>query len=176
MTNKKAKGILLVPFKTIDKEIINHLEKKITQILGYKVVVNKEQMEIPDCRKRGVQLFAKDLLSALRKELMKTNADAVLDITDRDLYAENFNFIFGLAYSDCPVISLYRLVSEDKGLFYIRAVKEAVHELGHLAGLDHCPTISCVMHFSNSLRDTDVKHEFFCNRCEERLKRISSKT
>jgi archaemetzincin len=176
MTNKKTKGILLVPFKTIDKEIINHLEKKITQILGYKVAVNKEQMEIPDCRKRGVQLFAKDLLSALRKELMKTNADAVLGITDRDLYAENFNFIFGLAYSDCSVISLYRLVSEDKGLFYIRAVKEAVHELGHVAGLDHCPNIGCVMHFSNSLEDTDIKHEVFCNRCEERLKRISSKT
>jgi archaemetzincin len=76
---------------------------------------------------------------------MKTNADAVLGITDRDLYAENFNFIFGLAYSDCSVISLYRLVSEDKGLFYIRAVKEAVHELGHVAGLDHCPNIGCVI-------------------------------
>jgi hypothetical protein len=36
MTNKKTKGILLVPFKTIDKEIINHLEEKITQILDIK--------------------------------------------------------------------------------------------------------------------------------------------
>lgn len=52
--------ILLLPFKTVDKEIIRHLQKKITEILGYKVVVRKEQIDLPKCRKRGVQLCAED--------------------------------------------------------------------------------------------------------------------
>lgn len=164
------KEILLVPFKTINKEIVNHLEKKITGILGHKVVVNKEQIDIPICRKRGIQLFAEDLFPVLRRELMKTNADAVLGVVDKDLYVENLNFIFGLAYSNFSVISVHRLVSEDKELLYTRAVKEAVHELGHVAGLDHCPNISCVMHFSNSLGDTDIKNETFCSKCKERLR------
>lgn len=163
------KKILIIPFKTIDKEIINHLGKKITEILGYKVAVNKEQISIPSCRKIGLQLFAEDLFPTLRGELMKTDADAVLGIIDKDLYAENFNFIFGLAYSDYSLISLHRLISADKELYYKRAVKEAVHELGHLAGLGHCPNISCVMHFSNSLGETDIKNETFCSRCYERF-------
>ncbi len=162
--------ILIIPFKTIDKEIIDHLGKKITEILGYKVIVNKEQISIPSSRKIGLQLFAEDLFPVLRGELMKTDADAVLGIIDKDLYAENFNFIFGLAYSDCSLISLHRLISDDKELFYSRAVKEAVHELGHLAGLGHCSNIGCVMHFSNRVGDTDMKKETFCTRCDKRFR------
>ncbi|TLX91314.1 MAG: hypothetical protein E6K97_02920 [Thaumarchaeota archaeon] len=36
-------------------------------------------------------------------------------------------------------------------------VKECVHELGHIFGFVHCPNIECVMYFSNSLSDTDIK-------------------
>lgn len=41
-------------------------------------------------------------------------------------------------------------------LFFERTVKEAVHEIGHLKGLSHCPDSGCVMHFSNSLRDSET--------------------
>lgn len=126
---------------------MNHLEKKITEIFGCRVLVNKEQISIPSCRKRGIQLFAKDLFPALRRELLKTDADAVLGVIDKDLYIEGLNFIFGLAYSNLSIISLYRLISKDRELFYARVVKEAIHELGHVAGLGHCLDKSCVMHF-----------------------------
>ena len=159
--------ILLVPFNTIDKELINHLNKKIEEIVEYEVRVSEQQIPLPKCRKRGDQLFAEDLFPSLRKELLKAEADYVLGITDRDLYAENLNFIFGLAYFNLSVISLNRLVSEDRGLFYRRAVKESVHELGHVAGLAHCTKASCVMHFSNCLRDTDIKNETFCSKCQK---------
>ena len=45
----------------------------------------------------------------------------------------------------------------DENLFRERALTEAVHELGHTYGLGHCPVSTCVMHFSNSLHDTDLK-------------------
>jgi archaemetzincin len=48
-------------------------------------------------------------------------------------------------------------------------VKEAVHELGHMFGLDHCSDLRCVMHFSNSLADTDRKGRDFCPSCRARL-------
>jgi archaemetzincin len=129
------KKILLLPFKALENDVMNHLEKKITEIMRYEVMMNEEQINIPHCRKRGAQLFAKDLFPTLRGELMKTDADAVLGVIDRDLYIEGLNFIFGLTYSNLSIISLYRLISRDRELFYSRAVKEAIHELGHLADL-----------------------------------------
>jgi archaemetzincin len=51
-----------------------------------------------------------------------------------------------------------------------RVIKEAVHELGHALGLTHCEKSRCVMHFSNSLQDTDFKHYMFCERCNKILK------
>jgi len=51
----------------------------------------------------------------------------------------------------------------------VRAVKEAVHELGHTFGLDHCSDPRCVMHFSNMLADTDRKGREFCPSCRARL-------
>ena len=94
-----------------------------------------------------------------------------------DIYASGLNFVFGEAdpSSGVAVVSLWRLrqerhgLPEDKNLFRQRALKEAVHELGHIFGLSHCPDLRCVMHFSNSLADTDRKEPNFCSKCQGRL-------
>jgi archaemetzincin len=54
-------------------------------------------------------------------------------------------------------------LNTNKSLFYQRIIKEAVHELGHAFGLKHCNYPMCVMHFSNSLPDTDIKQNSFCD-------------
>lgn len=97
----------------------------------------------------------------------------ILGVTSRDLYVEGLNFVFGLADSPgkAAVISLSRLRGDgDDTLFRQRAVKEAVHELGHTRGLGHCADPRCVMAFSNSLADTDRKGKEFCARCPYKLR------
>ena len=51
----------------------------------------------------------------------------------------------------------YGYVKERTGksqIYFSKDTKEVVHELGHLFKLSHCDKRYCVMHFSNSLKDT----------------------
>ncbi len=109
--------------------------------------------------------------SAFLKLAKEYEGRFVLAITDVDLYAEPLNFVFGQAEmgGGTAVISLTRLKSVDGDLFLLRALKEALHELGHAAGLGHCASERCVMHFSNTLADTDLKGPGYCDTCHSQI-------
>ena len=110
------------------------------------------------------QYLADALLAVVRSQ----EGDRALGVAPCDLYAERLNFVFGEADvgGHGAVISIARLGDSDPRVFRERIVKEAVHELGHTFGLGHCSKSTCVMHFSNSLTDTDIKSKFFCKKCE----------
>jgi archaemetzincin len=117
-------------------------------------------------------------LVLLKNELEEVEADRILAIADVDLYTQGLNFVFGEAQfpGRIALISLHRLKPEyygekDGELFKARIRKEAVHELGHTFGLAHCPNPTCVMHFSNSIHDTDRKADKPCQACREILRR-----
>ena len=76
--------------------------------------------------------------------------------------------MFGIASPGgaCLVSTARLLAGADEVLFRARLLKEAVHELGHTLGLEHCADPGCVMHFSNRLADTERKGDVYCNRCE----------
>lgn len=119
------------------------------------------------------QYSADEILKRLRLD----GAERVLGVVDLDLYVPHLNFVFGLAdqTSQRAVIALPRLhqrfygLPEDRRRFLERAVKEAVHELGHTYGLSHCHDRRCGMAFSNSLADTDFKGQAFCQECLGKL-------
>lgn len=105
------------------------------------------------------------------------SCDLMLGVIDKDLYIPELNFVFGEAdvLVRIAVIGLPRLRQEFYGLapcpelFLQRAAKEAIHELGHTCGLGHCPDHKCIMHFSNTLSETDEKGPQFCAACRNSL-------
>jgi archaemetzincin len=113
------------------------------------------------------------LLEWFYKNLNPKKDRIILIILDVDAYSDGLNFVLGeaLPKAGLGVVYLPRIKEEFYGqkpndkLFYDRIVKECVHELGHLFNFNHCPNTLCVMHFSKSLSDTDVKGKSFCDRC-----------
>ena len=103
----------------------------------------------------------------------KVEYHRVLGVVDADIFTSGLNYVFGEAYvsGTAALISLWRLKPEfyhentGQAIFVLRALKEAVHELGHTLGLQHCPHSFCVMHFSNSIFDTDKKQSLLCDQC-----------
>lgn len=163
-------NVYLRPLGIIDADVLERIAAAIEAEFGLPVDGLKP-IEIPSrvySEERG-QYYS----SALLSELMRTIPDyafRVLGVADVDLFVPQLNFVFGEAMVNGPVglISLHRLRPEfygeipDEELFAERAVKEAVHELGHTFGLRHCRNLECVMYFSNRIEDTDRKSVGFC--------------
>lgn len=99
-----------------------------------------------------------------------------LALTEADLYAPGLSFVFGEAAQGgaWAVVGLARLRegpgADAEARLRRRVLVEAVHELGHVAGLEHCTAPACVMFPSETLADTDRKSAAPCPRCAEALR------
>ena len=167
--------IVLAPVGEVESGVLMHICEAVREAFGRPCRM-RDALPAPDYafNPRRAQYAAR----AIVQQLHLGDATRVLGVVDLDLYVPELNFVFGLADRDGQraVIALPRLrqsfygARDDEAQFLARAVKEAVHELGHTCGLDHCHDRRCVMAFSNSLTDTDYKGKRFCTRCAARLR------
>jgi archaemetzincin len=140
-------------------------------------IIIKEPLPIPQNAfdKKRNQYNSTIILNEIRAFAAVKTADyhRVLGVVDVDIFTSGLNYVFGEAYvpGNAALISLWRLNPQfykdkpDLALYVVRALKEAVHELGHTLGVAHCSRSLCVMHFSNSIFDTDRKQNLLCDEC-----------
>jgi archaemetzincin len=175
--NTDMRRVLIVPIGVIDPDILHSISKIIEEVFPLRAEVGKGMPVPHHCYNSNRRQYHATPMLKEMQGLKQKGFERVLGVTDVDLYEPDLNFIFGEAavYQGVAVISLARLREEfygrhpDKRLLLQRAGKEAVHELGHTYGLDHCPNPKCIMYFSNRLRDTDVKGPGFCRLCKDNL-------
>lgn len=165
--------ISLLPFKDTNKKDLERLVRDLATIEIFAGLLSEVALPNQAYNSQRQQYNASILLQYAHKQ---ANQKRILGVTNMDLYVKGLNFVFGIAESPgrAAVISLHRLsMGVDALTFRERAVKEAVHELGHTFGLGHCPDPSCVMHFSNCLDDTDRKGKKYCPECRAKLQALS---
>ncbi len=169
--------IRLIPVGEVTAQVIEAILSAVPEVVGSNIRLMPE-MRLPSAAYNQFrkQYSADKVLSALSS----TSAAKFIDhsipslfVTDVDIYYSGLNFVFGLEdpAASAAIISIARLKPEfyDKHpntiVLVDRAVKEAIHEIGHYLGFEHCHHNWCVMSFSPSVDDVDNKKRDFCKDC-----------
>lgn len=190
--------VLLVPIGETPLAPMHDTAGDLARLSGLSTRVSGERMGVPDDAydvRRG-QFQSPRLLQRLRVARaasrgtpaqdqpggdgwIRRGSTLLLGVATVDLYAPGLSFVFGQAdtVGGVAVISLTRLYpafygrSHDVESFRRRSAIEAVHEVGHLLGVQHCDDRHCVMFYSSTISDSDRKGPLFCDMCREAAQR-----
>jgi len=169
MLKERPKSILLLDFDECDaaEELAPQLGSRFGLLTTTQRIATPASVRVSEGQQRADDLLHE--ISDLRSRLKHTYA---LGFTNADIFVRGLNFAFGVGSAEhrSALVSTFRLAMPYPQLFRQRVLKEAIHELGHVFGLDHCSNARCVMHFSNSIEDTDFKGTEFCTKCTKGIR------
>ncbi|MFM2336818.1 MAG: hypothetical protein RL115_11 [Bacteroidota bacterium] len=164
--NKKATTIYVLPLGKTDKQFENNTVTDLKKIFSNVLLLPSENMPAsayysPRNRYRADTLIHWMSNRANENEIM-------VGITHHDISTKKGSNtdhgVFGLGFhpGNASMASDYRL--KNKSNFF----KVVIHELGHNAGLPHCPTKTCFMRDAEGGDPTGEEKEF-CQRCKSYL-------
>jgi archaemetzincin len=165
----------------VDRETAERIRESLgSDFENFEAEVIAEEVQLPEkAFNEARRQYDSDIILQRIKQCAVEHSrfDRVLGLADVDIFVPRLNFVFGVAEhpGKAALVSLWRLRSEFYGqspnreLFFERSTKEALHELGHTLGLDHCANPFCVMHFSNAIPETDAKKGLFCRQCSAKV-------
>lgn len=166
----------IVPVGKVDPELLDYLALALRDGVGGPCTILRKGIDPREAFDSSRQQFHSTPLVSRLAALPVADGGRTLGVADVDLFIPILTFVFGEAQlgGGAALISATRLrqefygLPEDGVLFYERCAKEGLHELGHTLGLVHCPRFECVMHYSNSIEDVDLKGVSLCEDCAKR--------
>lgn len=157
-----------------NKFFIKDLDQMILNRTGFNTEISKSKSDLNEFLDPDRQQY--NAIKVMESFPNESSAKLIL-LTDVDLFIPIFTYVFGLAKlgGQTGIVSMHRLnnifygLPEDKELLAKRAVKEVIHELGHLLGLKHCDNYRCVMKSSTIVDELDIKSAEYCKNCSMKI-------
>ncbi len=166
--------LTLVPLDSVPVPLVKKVAARLRHIVPW-TIKTSSPLICQLCGNQQEQVDAREVLLLLPEG--ERHNMLTVGITDDDLTVPGLDFVYGHAMPErrAGVVSLHRLrptrVARQQVLLD-RACKEVLHEMGHVLDLVHCQDSTCVMHYSQTLHDTDAKRCCFCPKCLIELSRM----
>lgn len=167
--------IAIQPLGIVKEERLEVAKKGLEEAFGLKVEIletkplPKEAWYAPRSRYRA------DKLLTFLSDTTEAKIQIVVGITAKDISTTKEEHedwgIFGLGElgGRVCVVSTFRLGARgaDENKLRDRLRKVAIHEAGHVMGMDHCPNQGCVMQDAeSSIATVDMETGEFCDDCK----------
>jgi predicted Zn-dependent protease len=163
-------GISVVPVGDPDEWLVREARHAVETRYGLETgvadpVSPPEESYDPDRE----QYDAEGLLEAVGREGPRSGD--WLAVTERDLYYNRNNYVFGTAYvgGEGAVASIYRLGADDRELTRRRWHKQVLKQVGHALGAGRCDDKHCLFNFTPTVRELDVQSDTPCGTCRREL-------
>ncbi|WP_456431936.1 hypothetical protein [Thermosulfuriphilus sp.] len=171
-----AKRIIIVPLGSLAANCLERLREMISTLTSFPVDFGPSlPPPLPAFNPVKRKFYSHFLIEYLRQRLPQ--GDILIGLADVDIYSESReNILSEVQYlQQAGIISLSQLKEflfgeRPEALLCERLAKEALHILGHLSGLGHCPHLRCVMYPSRGVMETDYKQLGFCPECSLKLR------
>lgn len=160
-----------------ETELIDWLARELPRHLALEVRVLDESALSAAAPDRGAaaDLALDSLVALFPPEGERAPDEWVLGLTAAPLHARGRGCVLG----EAALGGAWALVTTapitpddpflDRELLRVRLLEEALHELGHVAGLSHCPSDGCIMTPARDAREVDLRGDRFCHSCHTRL-------
>ncbi len=164
--------IVISPVGDAPPELLDIIGCGISRIFGFETTVTPFLENVEFAYDMNREQYHSTPILAKLETLAPPQALKIIAVTTADLFIPILTHVYGEAQlgGKAAIISTCRLNEGDiaadaEDTFRFRAVKEAVHELGHTFNLRHCKDRSCIMHYCRSIKDVDRKSDELCRYC-----------
>jgi len=163
----------LIPIGVVPPGLLDSLAPLLADALALRCIQSDTCIDPAAAYNTSREQYDSHRLLPPLEQIARVRGGLALGVTEVDVFSSVFTFVFGVARfrGVAAIISLHRLhtsyygLPEDPKVLVSRALREAVHEVGHLLGLTHCQNRNCVMSFSTAAEEIDLKSDRFCPLC-----------
>jgi predicted Zn-dependent protease len=134
-----------------------------------------KEIELVQLQYNGNSLL-KQLSEIFRNYSNDPKCLGILGITRKDIYENDYNFLFGWAKKKSGVISYARFLFDNptSEQFEKRTIMQALSSIGFVIGIPRCTNPICARAYPNSLEEQDRKEDKLCDECKTNLRNLYS--